>query len=193
MIRLLSLLISLILTQVISSFITTEKKTDTMPNKCITVYCLKNQPSPKEDTHSKEVIVPTKIHKYTTEERVCILIDDVCKELDFDNPALIKAIVLCESSFNTKSISSKNAQGLMQLTPRWFLKEMEQFGVTDLCKDEVGNLKIGISHIKGLIKAYNGDVSMALVAYHDGGSAVQRGINSTVYSRRVLRAVGGYS
>lgn len=192
LIRLLSLFMSLVLLQVLSSFMPTEKGMFTTHDD-ITVTCLSSTPSPQEDTHSKEVVIPITVHKYTTEERVCILIDDVCKELDFDNPALIKAIVSCESSFNTKSISKENAQGLMQITPKWFLKEMKQFGVTDLCKDEVGNLKIGISYIKGLIKAYNGDVSMALVAYHDGGSAVQRGIKSTVYSRRVLRAVGGYS
>lgn len=125
--------------------------------------------------------------------RVCALIDDVCEELSFTNTALIKAIVFCESNFNTYSVSSENAQGLMQIVPRWFVKEMAQAGVTDLCKDERGNLFIGISHIKGLLKLYDGDVSKTLVAYHDGCSAVENGIYSTAYSKWVIRVVGGYS
>ena len=137
---------------------------------------------------------PTKKETYHEREvRVCKLIEEVCDDLDFHNYALIKAIVFCESNFNTHSISSENAQGLMQIVPRWFVKEMAQAGVTDLCKDERGNLFIGISHIKRLLKLYDGDVSKTLVAYHDGCSAVENGIYSTAYSKWVIRVVGDYS
>lgn len=181
---------SLVLSQVLNGFISPMKGTTTMST--LSVTCPSSTPPAQEDSHIQPV-VPTVVHKLTTEERVCILIDDVCEELDFDNPALIKAIVKCESNFHKDSVSDCNARGLMQITPRWFSREMQEFGVTDLCEDEIGNLRIGISHIKKLIHNYNGNISMALVAYHDGSSAVANGVYSTIYSARVLRAVGGYS
>lgn len=129
----------------------------------------------------------------TNKERVCILIDAVCNEMEFEDAALIKAMVSCESSFDTTSVSSYNAQGLMQITPRYFKSLMERYEVTDLCKDEVGNLRVGIHWISHLINKYNGDVHKALVAYNCGESVVDnRGVTSNGYSRWVLRTAGDY-
>lgn len=129
----------------------------------------------------------------TNKERVCILIDAVCNEMEFEDTALIKAMVQCESNFNKDAVSSYNAQGLMQITPRWFGELMNEYGVTDLCSDEAGNLRVGIHWISHLINKYNGDVHKALVAYNCGKSVVDnRGVTSNGYSRWVLRTAGDY-
>lgn len=185
-IKIMYALLSLILTQLF----TTEGSTH-MPHEVITATCAVSQPAPSKVSPFK-TIVATPVLKLTNEERVCILIDRLCEEYEFNDPALIKAIVMCESSFNKNSVSAYNARGLMQITPRWFIDDMEKFGVSDLCADEVGNLTIGINYMKELINNNHGNVSKALVAYHDGGSVVENGTFSTAYSKRVLRVAGGY-
>lgn len=138
-------------------------------------------------------ILPESHSGITNKERVCILIDAVCNEMEFEDAALIKAMVQCESNFNKDVVSSCNAQGLMQITPRWLGELMNEYGVTDLCSDEAGNLRVGIHWISHLINKYNGDVHKALVAYNCGESVVDnKGVTSNSYSRWVLRTAGDY-
>lgn len=138
-------------------------------------------------------VIPESQSGITNKERVCTLIDAVCDDMDFEDTALIKAMVQCESNFNKDAISSYNAQGLMQITPRWFGELMNEYGVTDLCSDEAGNLRIGIHWIRHLLNKYSGNIEKALVAYNCGESAVDhRGVTSNTYSRWVLRIRGDY-
>lgn len=130
---------------------------------------------------------------FPEEERVCLLIDEVCRELGFDRPSLIKAMVYCESGFDKTQISSEDARGLMQITPVWFGKLMAEYEVTDLCADERGNLLIGVRWIQYLMYKYSGDVNKTLVAYNLGESRVDRGgITQNGFSTKVLRIEGEY-
>lgn len=129
----------------------------------------------------------------TREDRVCLMIEDVCKNMGFQDTALIKAIVKCESNFDTDCVSNCNAQGLMQIMPKYFGELMQTYGVSNLCSDARGNLQIGIHWMQHLLNKYSGDIEKALVAYNCGESAVdQRGITSNTYSRWVLRTRGDY-
>ena len=147
-----------------------------------------------ENTDQKTTIKATARPVFTGEKgKIIGLIDELCTAADFDNPALIKAIVHCESSFNQYSISSCGAEGLMQIMPKYFGKLMSEYGVTDLCADEIGNLRIGIHWMQYLIAKYDGNLSKALVAYNCGESAVDvKGRTSNSYSKKVLNIVGDY-
>ena len=147
-----------------------------------------------ENTHQKITIKATARPVFTGEKgKIIGLIDELCTAADFDNPALIKAIVHCESGFNKYSISSCGAEGLMQIMPKYFGKLMSEYGVTDLCADERGNLRIGIHWMQYLIAKYDGNLSKALVAYNCGESAVDvKGRTSNSYSEKVLNIVGDY-
>lgn len=150
------------------------------------------EPTTEEPTTKTEVpkVVPT----FVNEERVCVLIDDICNETGFERPGLIKAMVYCESGFNKNCISQADARGLMQITPKWFGELMTQYGVKDLCVDEAGNLRIGIHWMDYLITKYNGDLHKALVAYNRGESVVdQVGVRQSKYSQKVLRIANGYN
>ena len=128
------------------------------------------------------------------ELRVCKLIDKICKEMNFKHVSLIKSMVYCESGFDKNSVSSCNAQGLMQITPRWFGESMAKYGVTDLCADEAGNLRIGIEWIQHLLEKYDGDAHKALVAYNCGESEVdEKGRTYSSYSYKVLKIAGDYA
>lgn len=155
---------------------------------------VKIEPSPSEaETTPKQVDVEVTSEPINYKQIVCQWVDDICKEQGFNNPALIKAIVHCESSFNQYSVSSHGAEGLMQIIPKYFGKLMSEYGVTDLCADEIGNLRIGIHWMQYLIAKYDGNLSKALVAYNCGESVVDvKGRTSNSYSKKVLNIVGDY-
>ena len=83
-------------------------------------------------------------------------------------PALVKAVVATESSFNPKAVSAKGAQGLMQLMPA----TARSLGVEQPLRVEE-NLDGGVRYLRSLIDRY-GDWSRALAAYNAGPRAVDR-------------------
>lgn len=155
---------------------------------------VKTEPSPSEaETTPKQVDVEVTSEPINYKKIVCQWVDDICKEQGFNNPALIKAMIECESQFNPKSLSSKGCEGLMQITPRYFVELMKKYAVADLRKDARGNIEIGVDWVKTLVKKYDGDLSKVLVAYNLGESKVDvHGIYSNRYSKKVLNIVGDY-
>jgi soluble lytic murein transglycosylase-like protein len=96
------------------------------------------------------------------------LIERIAREHGVD-PDLVKCVVKVESDFNPDAVSSAGAMGLMQLMP----DTARQYGLTDAF-DPGQNLTAGIRHLKYLLGALNGDVTLALAAYHAGLGRVTR-------------------
>jgi hypothetical protein len=111
----------------------------------------------------------------TTVERVVLpatrydeFIDRIAAEAGL-YPRLIKAVALVESGFDSRAVSPKGAQGLMQLMPA----TARAYGVTDAF-DPKQNLQAGTTHLRGLLDEFGGDVTLALAAYNAGSAAVRR-------------------
>jgi hypothetical protein len=83
--------------------------------------------------------------------------------------ALIRALIHAESAFNPMALSRKGAQGLMQLMPA----TAGMYGVTDAF-DAKQNIQAGVEHLAGLIKRYDGDISLVAAAYNAGEGAVAK-------------------
>ena len=83
--------------------------------------------------------------------------------------SLIKAVIRAESDFDKHAVSSKGAQGLMQLMPET-AKELE---VGDSF-DPKENIHAGVRYLKRQLKNFQNDVSLALAAYNAGENAVRR-------------------
>lgn len=83
------------------------------------------------------------------------------------DPALVRAVIMAESSYNPKAVSSRGAEGLMQLMP----KTAEALGVEDTLDPE-HNINGGVKYLKQLLKRFNNDVKLALAAYNAGTSNV---------------------
>ena len=83
--------------------------------------------------------------------------------------ALIKAIIMVESSYNPKAISKRGAKGLMQLMP----KTARLLGVRDSFNPEQ-NINAGVRHFKDLLNQFKGDVKLALAAYNAGSRKVRK-------------------
>ncbi len=85
------------------------------------------------------------------------------------DPALVKAIIMAESGYNTKAISKKGAKGLMQLMP----KTAEALGVEDSFNPE-DNIDAGVEYFRKLLNRFDGNVELALAAYNAGSRKVRK-------------------
>jgi soluble lytic murein transglycosylase-like protein len=85
------------------------------------------------------------------------------------DPALVKAVIMAESSYNHKAISKKGAIGLMQIMPATAI----DMGVEDLFDPE-HNVNAGVRYLKKLLKQFEGDVTLALAAYNAGSRKVRK-------------------
>jgi soluble lytic murein transglycosylase-like protein len=85
------------------------------------------------------------------------------------DPKLALAIITVESGFNTRALSPKNAQGLMQLIP----ETAERFRVKNAF-DAEENIKGGLAYLQWLLAFFRGDVTSVVAAYNAGEGAVER-------------------
>jgi len=83
--------------------------------------------------------------------------------------SLVKAVIHAESGYDPNAVSSKGAQGLMQLMPKTAqdLKVSDSFNPTD-------NIRGGVRYLRFLLDTFKGDVSLALAAYNAGLTRVAR-------------------
>jgi len=82
-------------------------------------------------------------------------------------PALVKAVIRCESNFDARAVSSKGAQGLMQLMPA----TQATLGIADVF-DPLQNIDAGVRYLATLMQTFGTDRSLLLAAYNAGPQAV---------------------
>ncbi|MBI5896926.1 MAG: lytic transglycosylase domain-containing protein [Desulfobacterales bacterium] len=85
------------------------------------------------------------------------------------DPALIRAIILAESSYNPQAVSKRGAQGLMQIMPT----TARSLGLSDSF-DPARNIDAGVRYFRSLMDRFNGDVHLALAAYNAGSRHVRQ-------------------
>lgn len=83
--------------------------------------------------------------------------------------AWLRAIAHAESGFDAKAVSSKGAQGVMQLIP----EVATEYGVNDPFAPEQ-SISAGARYMKALLRRYNGDRTLAAAAYNAGIGTVAR-------------------
>ncbi|HEX5489312.1 MAG TPA: lytic transglycosylase domain-containing protein [Rhodanobacteraceae bacterium] len=83
--------------------------------------------------------------------------------------ALLRAVIHAESGFNSRALSYKGAQGLMQLMPATAV----ELGVGDAF-DPGQNISGGARYLAMLLRDYHGDVGLAAAAYNAGEGAVSK-------------------
>lgn len=83
--------------------------------------------------------------------------------------AWLRAIAHAESGFDPRAVSSKGAQGVMQLMPQ----TAKEYGVADPFSSSE-SIDAGARHLKSLLKRYQGDLTLAAAAYNAGIGTVAR-------------------
>jgi soluble lytic murein transglycosylase len=103
------------------------------------------------------------------------------------SPALVKAVIHCESAFDPDAVSHRGASGLMQLMPT----TARQMGVGDPF-DPAENILGGTRYLKHLLGRF-GEVELAVAAYNAGPEAVRqhRGVPPFRETRSYVRNVIG--
>ncbi len=107
------------------------------------------------------------------------------------DPGLVSAVIAVESAGNPRAVSSKGAQGLMQLMPA----TADVLGVRDPFNPR-DNIDGGVRHLRGLLDSF-GDLSLALAAYNAGAEPVRshRGIppypETQDYVKKILGLYSG--
>jgi len=99
---------------------------------------------------------------------------------------LIAAVAQVESSFNPRAVSHKGAKGLMQLMDA----TASDYGVREVF-DPAENIDAGARHLRDLLAAFNGDLTLSLAAYNAGRTAVSRhgGVPPYRETRRYLEKI----
>ena len=107
------------------------------------------------------------------------------QELD---PALVAAVILCESSYNPKAESRLGARGLMQLMPdtaEWVAHKLGEDGADysiDNLYDPQTNIRFGTWYLGYLSRRFNGDATKIVCAYHAGQGNVDSWLKNPQYS-----------
>lgn len=105
------------------------------------------------------------------------LLNDVANDFNLD-PALLKAVVTVESSFNPKVVSPKGAVGLMQVMPataeRFGLHADRKKSVRQKLTDPETNIRIGARYLSFLRDMFPHQQQLVVASYNAGEGAVQK-------------------
>ena len=95
---------------------------------------------------------------------------DIADRMYEASPALILRTISQESSFDPEAISSKGAQGLMQLMPGTGRELWKEFGFEGEYdpSDKEKNLLMGTKYLNKQLRDFDGDTRLALAAYNAG-------------------------
>jgi soluble lytic murein transglycosylase-like protein len=152
------------------------------------IYCTQTSVAQKETLHGniKPVVEKRMIPSLFPADLIAFdpvefLLDDDCNTERLLQPvireaserykvdhAMIRAIIMAESSYNLMATSEKGAEGLMQLMPN----TARELGVTDSF-NPTQNIHAGARYFKKLLKRYKGNVRLALAAYNAGSRNVR--------------------
>lgn len=134
--------------------------------------CLKPNVSPSEPA-SPAVVSAEVVERYVAglspaQRRQARLVERLAPRFAVD-PRLALAIVKAESNFDPFALSTRNAQGLMQLIP----ETAERYGVRDAWNAEQ-NVRGGLAHLRWLLQRFEGDIALVAAAYNAGEGAVKQ-------------------
>lgn len=105
------------------------------------------------------------------------------------DPALVSAVILCESSFDPQAESHLGARGLMQLmedTAQWVAHKLDEDDASysfDRLYDPETSIRFGTWYLGYLSRRFGGDATKIVCAYHAGQGNVDAWLKNPEYSR----------
>ena len=96
------------------------------------------------------------------------MVDRIAGQQGVEAP-LVHSVILAESNYNAAAVSSKGAQGIMQLIP----STARRFGVSNTF-DAADNILGGVRYLRFLLDYYHGDYTKSIAAYNAGEGAVDK-------------------
>lgn len=94
------------------------------------------------------------------------------------DPALVKAVIAVESSFEPDAVSGRGAVGLMQIIPetgaRYGVVGDARRSVEQKLRDPAINLSVGTRYLHDVLALFEDDLELTLAAYNAGEQTVKR-------------------
>lgn len=119
-------------------------------------------------TAVKPVAAPSSVKPAMSREELDRFVRETSSRYQLD-PDFVISVIKAESNFQAHAVSSKGAQGLMQLMPQ----TASQLGVADPF-DPKSNVEGGTAYLNQLLELYHNDPIKALAAYNAGAHRVQQ-------------------
>ena len=166
--------------------------TDSPPNKKykIVVTSKKEREAPDSPTSAANILSNTNTQKFllSSDESFSEYINEAASTHGLD-PYLIKSVIKVESDFDPDVMSSKGAQGLMQLIP----STAKAVGCSDPFNARE-NILGGSNYLRILLKRFDGNIDYALAAYNAGPGNVEKykGIPPFRETKNYVRKVKHY-
>jgi soluble lytic murein transglycosylase-like protein len=133
----------------------------------IAIVEARRQPQPDEQALAEMSALSQNAPRWTTGNvRIDALIRENGARYGVD-PYFIYCVIQQESSFSSKAISVKGAQGLMQLMPG----TAARYGVTN-SNDPGQNISGGTRYLRDLLLLFHGRIDLVLAGYNAGEGAV---------------------
>lgn len=152
--------------------------------------CMRDPAPPPTAPRSTEAAQPSVDYRAIAPRKIFDLVMKMAPQYQVE-PQLALAIIAAESNFNSLALSSKNAQGLMQLIPQTSVR----FNVRNPF-DPVQNIRGGLTYLRWLLAYFEGDVALVAAAYNAGEGKVERYrgvppyLETRTYVQRILKSVG---
>ncbi len=112
-------------------------------------------------------------------------VETYAKEFGLDE-ALVYAVILTESKFDTYAESNAGAKGLMQLTDETGYDCARKLGLAEFSAEQLFepevNIRLGCYYLNRLIREYDGITETAIAAYNGGPGNVDKWLRDPQYS-----------
>ena len=100
------------------------------------------------------------------------------------DPLLVYSIIKAESNFNPNAKSHSNAYGLMQVTKSTGKETARKLGIefknAKVLYEPETNIRIGIAYFDYLLKRYDDNMNIAIIAYNAGFGNVDKWISEGI-------------
>ena len=116
----------------------------------------------------RSVIAPKAAQSSLKKDEIAQIADRVAARQGIEAP-LVHSVIRAESNYNPNAVSSKGAQGVMQLIP----STARRFGVRNAF-DPKQNIEGGVRYLRFLLDYYKNDYPKTIAAYNAGEGAVDR-------------------
>jgi len=147
-------------------------------------YKNRNNPTGPKDRKVTEAYVSYIVKNYSISKkgarRIVEAVTAESKTYKVDK-SLITAVIAIESRFNPYALSKSNAEGLMQIIPRWHPEKMAKIGGEEQIVETRHNIAAGTLALKECLVKHNQNVALALQQYNGSLFDTKR-----KYSNKVL-------